>query len=780
MKIENLPGCIRIQSGRFKTCLNSVIERTKINWELPLFTHYTRHGTDHSERITDAIGKLLEEYPDLLNENERFILLSAVYLHDIGMQSPVYAGLQNKTEYNLEELEKIRENHHEASAKMILESISSKSKLLLGLELCKDYADFIATVSKYHRKLDIKEIKDKNFSGEKIRLKLLSSILRLGDALDADHRRVNMEILNLREIPVESKFHWWFHHYVQSVAIEKGKITLYYRFPAIYKNNSLVIFFKDQIYETISRQFIEVYDILDSYGIRLYRQVVSGDLNYVTEGVLELVPKELSDYIEKEKYKRDERAEKLSKTTGVTWYLDGIAFSDDKTVKNKIDKIIELMEKGRNKEAAEVIVSCSTLVMSPKDRLTFCLNAGNCLYILGNFNEANKYFKDVLELSQRKDLQEMFRIEMLFFQGAAFGNIGLIYSDKGELDVALKYHKEALKVHREIGYRQGEADQFGNIGLIYHYKGDLDEALKYHKEALTIDREIGYRQGEASDLGNIGLMYSDKGDLDEALKYHKEALKIHREIGYRQGEANALGSIGLIYRAKGELDEALKYINEALTIDLEIIYRKGEAIQLGNIGIIYSAKGELDEALKYHNEALKIHREIGYRQGEAIQLGNIGIIYSAKGEHDKALKYLNDALEICKIAAPGLVVQMLNNIANIYFEKQDFEKGFEYKALAILKASVEQIKIVLSSLERIIREMIKNSKWEDLEKIHSTYNSGIITDNNWINFFTVVHDYAVYKKTKSESDKKKYSSSRKKLKPELKKFLDEIFKVKKR
>ena len=82
----------------------------------------------------------------------------------------------------------------------------------------------------------------------------------------------------------------------------------------------------------------------------------------------------------------------------------------------------------------------------------------------------------------------------------------------------------------------------GNIGLIYRSKGDADNALKYHQQALEIHREIGYKQGEANQLGNIGLIYRSKGDADNALKYHQQALEIHREIGYKQGEANQLAT----------------------------------------------------------------------------------------------------------------------------------------------------------------------------------------------------------------------------------------------
>jgi tetratricopeptide (TPR) repeat protein len=67
--------------------------------------------------------------------------------------------------------------------------------------------------------------------------------------------------------------------------------------------------------------------------------------------------------------------------------------------------------------------------------------------------------------------------------------------------------------------------------LVYFSKGNLDEALTQYEEAVKIHKDIGFREGEATALGNIGVIYQDKGDLDQALKYLNEALKIFEEIG---------------------------------------------------------------------------------------------------------------------------------------------------------------------------------------------------------------------------------------------------------
>jgi tetratricopeptide (TPR) repeat protein len=71
---------------------------------------------------------------------------------------------------------------------------------------------------------------------------------------------------------------------------------------------------------------------------------------------------------------------------------------------------------------------------------------------------------------------------------------------------------------------------------------------------LKIHREIGYKQGEASDLGNIGLIYKAKGDLARALKYLQDALKILDTFNLVYGRGIIENAINRIttYRKNGK------------------------------------------------------------------------------------------------------------------------------------------------------------------------------------------------------------------------------------
>ena len=93
MRKEELPTSLKID-GHNLSWLDNIVEKVEKFWGLPLHQHYTNQGIDHSQRIIKALGKLLEDFPDLLNQYEKFILLVSIYLHDIGMQSPRHERLK--------------------------------------------------------------------------------------------------------------------------------------------------------------------------------------------------------------------------------------------------------------------------------------------------------------------------------------------------------------------------------------------------------------------------------------------------------------------------------------------------------------------------------------------------------------------------------------------------------------------------------------------------------------------------------------------------------------
>ena len=267
----------------------------------------------------------------------------------------------------------------------------------------------------------------------------------------------------------------------------------------------------------------------------------------------------------------------------------------------------------------------------------------------------------------------------------------------------LKYQFDTLRMNRENGNRQGEANTLANIGYIYSSKENYDEAIQYFAKAVGINHEIGGIQGEANQLLNLGSTYRFKGDLDLALEYCNQAAELHKKISYKQGQANTLGMIGNIYSDRENYKEAFIHYKEALEIYRETNYRTGEVIQLNNLGMLFLKQREFELALQYYFQALETCQDCDYKQGEGDALQNIGTIYFENGKLEDAILFYEKALSVQESTGNQKnSIGVLLNLGKVYHEKAIGEKAVYYfKEAYLLSNSIEYKKGVEEAQEYI-------------------------------------------------------------------------------
>lgn len=280
-------------------------------------------------------------------------------------------------------------------------------------------------------------------------------------------------------------------------------------------------------------------------------------------------------------------------------------------------------------KAIKVYEKClHDLSIPEEDKIGFNILIGNCYYFLSKPNEAEKYFKESLNILKRAEN----KITKLPAKSTALGSIGNIYHSLGKPDEALEYYKQALEINRKLGYEQGTAHNLNNIGTLYNELGKHDEALKCQEEALGISKKFKDEQAIANSLTNIGIIYTDSGKPEEALKLFQEALEINRKNKYQEGTANIFNNIGLTHSKLRETDQALDYYQKALKINKEIGHKESMAANLGNVGLIYITLGKSEEALKYYQEALEVFIHMNAEPRIEILLKLIKIIEEEKKE----------------------------------------------------------------------------------------------------------------------------------------------------
>jgi len=293
-----IPSNLHLANEEDKNTLNYVVNRANSVLSGALFPHYTDHSIKHSNRVLFFASKLLGTTASL-TEDEKFILLCAIVLHDIGMQTNGYLP-GSSFPLNNEQLEAIRAEHHEFSYKYITDNY-----ITLGLQNKQNFVHYIALVAKNHRATDLQGVSEKEpFGMGIIRIKLLSAIIRLADCLDCDSSRVNIHLLNNFEIEQKSKAYWFCHNYVQSICINEGKVKLVFAFPEEYNHKNICSSIKNFISEEIKCQMSELFDIFYTHNIFFHRSLVEVEERY-HKGI-QVMPYDVYTYIDNNFNKKGE------------------------------------------------------------------------------------------------------------------------------------------------------------------------------------------------------------------------------------------------------------------------------------------------------------------------------------------------------------------------------------------------------------------------------------------------------------------------------------------
>lgn len=251
---------------------------------------------------------------------------------------------------------------------------------------------------------------------------------------------------------------------------------------------------------------------------------------------------------------------------------------------------------------------------------------------------------------------------------------------------ALKYAQEALPIYQKLGDRALEAEMLNNIGGFYDALGETRAGIVYAKKSVEILQNLNDKKREAIALNGLGMFYSNIGEMQPAIETLQSALELRRAVKDRSGEARTLVNLGTIYDDTGEKRKAAEFYEKAIAIALEEKDVRTYSTALNNSGLVWHDLGEYQKALDVYQKALELRRQSGNKSGEATSLNNIGAVYKTLGEFEEALKMLEQSLKIYQESGfRRNEAKNLSSIGTIYSELGDAQKALEFyqKALTI-------------------------------------------------------------------------------------------------
>lgn len=220
-------------------------------------------------------------------------------------------------------------------------------------------------------------------------------------------------------------------------------------------------------------------------------------------------------------------------------------------------------------------------------------NIGIAYAISGRPEASEAYFQEALALFER--LEEMRGI------GLVLSNLATAYHQLGKLDRAIEFYSRAIRYLQlipDLAHQYAQA--LANLGSLFAELEQYDLALDYHQKALDIHQKNQNLHGSFFSILTIGSLYQANKDYDRAEKFIQQALDVASELGEEDLVARALLAQAQLLKDKGQPDQAISKLRQAEQIASSIqntslranIYLAMADTQL-TLGLIEEAKKSL-------------------------------------------------------------------------------------------------------------------------------------------------------------------------------------------
>ena len=198
-------------------------------------------------------------------------------------------------------------------------------------------------------------------------------------------------------------------------------------------------------------------------------------------------------------------------------------------------------------------------------------------------------------------------------------NLGLIYSVKGEPDMAIAEFERSLKLNPPERLENAEA--YLNLGILYAERGDKERAVFEFQSAIALLPD--YVRARA----HLGKTYHEQGRFVEAIGEFETALRYKRDVS--------------LYFDLAASQVSLKRYDGAIESYENAIRLEPDSAELHfALASLYDDLGLYEKALEAYNVAIR------YAPGHGRAYNNIGIIYGRMGRLEEAIVNFNKALEI--------------------------------------------------------------------------------------------------------------------------------------
>lgn len=344
-------------------------------------------------------------------------------------------------------------------------------------------------------------------------------------------------------------------------------------------------------------------------------------------------------------------------------------------------------------------------------------NIGIFYFYQNKYDSALTYFHKSIQIDSEKSNNSMLGI---------YNNMGAAFENLFVLDSALIYYNKALYIAKTESADNPLyiAKILGNIGLVYSNKGEINLAIEYTRQAIEFYTMYNINQPDLGDFySNLGYFYFQLKKFDDALIHQENALKL--KLKYYESAHPKIGishfHLGVTLINQNEISVALEHLEKALEIALNSDENSDRtALIYGQLSNIYFKLNKEKEAINYYRKAAVILEGRYNRCNESLSSinGMVAENYYQKRQYNESLFFLQKALIANSIKFSDSLITQNPSTHDCRIPIQQLELFAQKGKVALHKAEITR------SSDVLIQQALNSFKSCDtlISNLQSTHN----------------------------------------------------------
>ncbi|TPG31850.1 tetratricopeptide repeat protein [Flavobacterium pectinovorum] len=222
----------------------------------------------------------------------------------------------------------------------------------------------------------------------------------------------------------------------------------------------------------------------------------------------------------------------------------------------------------------------------------------------GDFEKALIKFNQVKSLLDKNIIKDPVKTHEI--RGKLLNNIGIIYDNRNQTDLALEYFMQASTHSKKAKDNGNLSSVYSNMGIIYLKAKRYDLAEAIFIEALNIRKKENDIFGLSKSNYHLGRLYKEKKEFQKAQEYLLNGLDYCKQTNSSSTRASILDEISQVMAGKEDYRQAYRY---------HVAYKSLSDSLFNTENQKKITRAEMQYKFDKENQAIKIaqnHRELVY------------------------------------------------------------------------------------------------------------------------------------------------------------------------